>query len=710
MVQRPELGDRLVEALTAPGSAMVALTAGLHGAGGFGKTRLATWVCHLTEIKGRYRGGLLWVTVGQEVRGTDLAVRINDLAFVLSGRRPAISDPNAAGAELGRLLDERKPVLLVIDDVWEEAQLRPFRIGGPACTRLVTTRIPDLLPDSGPRIPVDAMSADQAREFVADGLAGVPVEIADRLAHLAGRWPVLLNLVNGAVRRRVVRGQSPQGAAEEVAHRLTIDGPTAFDLARPADRSRAVAATMQASLALLDQVDQQRYFDLAIFAEDVDVPLSVLGLLWPGCLVDAFGEVLVGLGLVADYRLDPPGPRLVLHDVIRAYLQARRSATEHAAVHRRLTNAATGLLPRHDGQRPVAWWLLPPDADYLWRNLPYHLQKAGRTGELAAMVCDLRWVEAKTRRSGSVVAVDADLNLVHTPTGDVLQRTLQQAAHLLGPIDPPGALGATLASRLHGIAGLEAILDSYRATLPRPLLEPAWPLPDQPNPDQRATTNGHVGGVRVGDGTTVAVLTGHIDGAFSCGFSPDGTVLATGGRDGTVLLWHVADATQLQVLTGHTRRVVSCEFAPDGSTLATASSDRTARLWRIGRGSTTVLAGHTDVLTGCAFSPDGTLLATSSDDRTVRLWNVASGTVHAVLSGHTSWVERPAFSPDGTLLATGGNDGTIRLWQMSNGTCQCALRLAGPVAGIAWHPGGTILCTVGGAGVYLLNYVLADTV
>jgi len=52
--------------------------------------------------------------------------------------------------------------------------------------------------------------------------------------------------------------------------------------------------------------------------------------------VEAFAEQLAGLGLAADYRLDPPGPRLVLHDVLRAYLQTRRSTAERAAVHQQL--------------------------------------------------------------------------------------------------------------------------------------------------------------------------------------------------------------------------------------------------------------------------------------------------------------------------------------------------------------------------------------
>ena len=320
MVQRPELAERLVAALTAPVPAEVGLTTELQGAGGFGKTRLATWVSHLPEIHQRYPGGLLWATIGQEVQGADLAERVNDLSFALSGHRPAIADPDTAGAELGRLLDERAPVLLVVDDVWDAAQLRPFRFGGRLCTRLVTTRIPDLLPIGTSRIPVDAMSYDQARALILDGVPGLPEDTANQLARLAGRWPVLLNLINGVLRRRIARGQVAREAAREIANKLVAEGPVAFDPARPADRSRAVAATVEASLAILEPSDREHFLDLAIFPEDVDITLDVLRLLWPGHRVDSLCDDLVGLGLVADYRLDLPGPRLVLHDVVRAHI------------------------------------------------------------------------------------------------------------------------------------------------------------------------------------------------------------------------------------------------------------------------------------------------------------------------------------------------------------------------------------------------------
>ncbi len=368
-------------------------------------------------------------------------------------------------------------MLLVVDDVWEESQLRPFRFGGRTCTRLVTTRIPGLLPAGGSHLSVGAMSPGQARELVGGGVSRLPADAADRLAAVAGRWPVLLNLVNGVLRRRVARGQPAQRAAEAIIRRLAAAGPAAFDPARPADRNRAVAATVEASLAVLPADDRQRCLDLAVFPEDVDVPLDVLALLWPADRVEALCEDLAEVGLVADYRLDAPGPRLVVHDVIRAYLRARCDPDGS------------------DGHGPVPWWTLPTDADYLWRFLGYHLHEAGRMDDLAALVCDLRWAEAKTRRSGSVVGVQADLALVDTPTAASLRRVLAQATRLLGPIDPQAALGATLASRLHGASGLETVLERYRATLPRPRLEPAWPLPDQPDPARSPTLASHTGAV-----------------------------------------------------------------------------------------------------------------------------------------------------------------------------------------------------------------------
>jgi WD40 repeat protein len=714
MVERSALGESLLAAVTQSGSGEVALTTGLHGAGGYGKTTLAVWTCHQPRVEKRFPGGLLWATLGAELRNADLAGRINDLSWMMCGQRPALSDPDTAGAALGRLLDEQNgAVLLVIDDVWDETQLASFRYGGRGCTRLVTTRIPNLLPIGGQRVEVDAMTLDEARDLIGDGTQKLPRLAAERLADLTGRWPVLLNLVNSNLRSRIARGQAAESAIEKLITVLIERGPTAFDPARPAQRERAVVATVAASLDLLSLSDQECFLDLAIFPEDVDIPVDILALLWPNGQAETRCEELARLGLVATYRLDGPSPRLRLHDVMRSYLRGRRSAHDQITLHARLLDAARLLLiDADDSDTASHWWNLPVDAGYLWQHLTYHLVGAGLSDELAALACDLRWVEAKTLLFGSSVPAEADLALVNTTTGRTLRRAVGQAASLLDPIDPPHALGATLASRLDHVAGLEETVLAYRATFSDPWLEPIWSLPDKPDPALVRTLAGHTGRVRgvafSPDGRLIAsasqdktvriwdVRNGkqhakldHVDWVGDLAFSPDGQLLASAGGDPAVSIWTVATGERQANLAGNSGALFGVAFSPgDGHLLASAGADTAVRIWDVSSGQQRViLVGHTAAVLGVAFSPNGRLLASASQDRTVRLWEVDAGRQRAVLAGHTQWVRGVAFSPDGRFLASSGGDRTVRIWDVAVGRQRAVLTgHTDPVRSVAFSP------------------------
>jgi WD40 repeat protein len=55
---------------------------------------------------------------------------------------------------------------------------------------------------------------------------------------------------------------------------------------------------------------------------------------------------------------------------------------------------------------------------------------------------------------------------------------------------------------------------------------------------------------------------------YSVAFSPDGKTLASGSKNGTVMVWQASTGDVLASVEGHTLSVWSVAFSPDGKTLA----------------------------------------------------------------------------------------------------------------------------------------------
>jgi WD40 repeat protein len=672
-IKRPQEFDALIKLLLdEKREEPVAITAALKGAGGYGKTTMARYLCHDERIQKAFNDGILWITLGENPG--NLLGKLEDLIYILSHEHHNFNGMDTALARFAELLADQN-ILLVIDDVWNVAHLKPFLHGGPRCARLITTRNEGVLPRVAQRIEVDAMQPGQAVQLLLGDLSTTSNSAAEirslsELSASLGEWPLLLTLVEKALRERVDRGQKLLDALTSIKKTLGERGVGIFDAQNAQERSQSVKKTLQVSFDLLSPDDYARYRELALFPEDVDIPLATLQQLWGA--TGALGELdtddvctrLYRFSLLL--RFDRATQTIRLHDVMRTYLRSEVGAIELVSLCERFLNA-------YDCQR---WAQLSLDEPYLWDHLAQHLVDARRGAELVTTVKDGKYLIVKVCvRNAYAVETDISSAIRIAPNDPILpqlKRCLGQVSHLLKQsLSFKGVAGV-----LHRVISSHDDLSDIRLSLEREISRPcltSWhPLPS------------------LNDRQLLRALHGHTDWTRGCAVSPDGESIVSASDDETLKIWDAHSGKERVTLVGHAGRVSGCAVSPDGESIVSASADKTLKIWDAQSGEVRVtLVGHTGGVRGCAVSPDGESIVSASDDKTLKIWDAHTGKERVTLVGHTGRVSGCAVSPDGESIVSASADGTLKIWDAQSGKERVTLvGHIGGVSGCAVSPDG----------------------
>ena len=194
----------------------------------------------------------------------------------------------------------------------------------------------------------------------------------------------------------------------------------------------------------------------------------------------------------------------------------------------------------------------------------------------------------------------------------------------------------------------------------------------------------------------------HTSSIYTVAWSPDGTRIASGGKDGKVLVWDVQTGFVYLTFAQHTKAVNAVAWSPDGTQIASGSSDTLVHVWEASSGTIKhTYKGHQSFVGTLCWSPDGTKIASGSGDpyqnldHTVHVWNVLNGhLLFPPYQGHSAQIKQVAWSPDGRTIASASVDKTVQVWSASDGTpIFTYLGHTNEVWAVTWSPNGKLLAS-----------------
>lgn len=182
---------------------------------------------------------------------------------------------------------------------------------------------------------------------------------------------------------------------------------------------------------------------------------------------------------------------------------------------------------------------------------------------------------------------------------------------------------------------------------------------------------------------------GHADLVTAQAWSPNERMIASAGKDGTVIVWDTLTGHVIYTYHSPSSVITSLAWSPDGTRIVSGGSDGVAETWDARAGSN-VQSHHMafGAVYAVAWSPNGRFIAGGA--AVVDIWNAATGVLLRSLSSTNVFGPTDLqWSPDSQNLAVGlDNNLGAQIWSIARGKMLLSYRPPTQLRTLAWSPDG----------------------
>jgi guanine nucleotide-binding protein subunit beta-2-like 1 protein len=169
---------------------------------------------------------------------------------------------------------------------------------------------------------------------------------------------------------------------------------------------------------------------------------------------------------------------------------------------------------------------------------------------------------------------------------------------------------------------------------------------------------------------------GHKEWVSCVRFSPStqNPLIVSAGWDRLVKVWNLSNCKLRTNLIGHTGYVNTVTISPDGSLCASGGKDGVAMLWDLNEGKRLYSLEAGDIIHSLVFSPNRYWLCAATTSG-IKIWDLESKVVVDELRPEFGEMSKKAtiphcvslcWSADGSVLYSGYTDGKIRVWGVAS--------------------------------------------